>query len=102
MKALNFSYNWNNKLDNRAFTSIRLSDEYKVMDEFIINFKGQPKGTARIIEIKEFFIDQLNPFMAYIDTGYSVDECKNIIKKMYPNANWQTVKLKFILLKYFV
>ena len=30
MKKINFSYNWNNKLDCHSFTTIRLSSKYMI------------------------------------------------------------------------
>lgn len=104
MKELSFSYNWNKKLDCRCFTSIRLSDRYKVGDQFKILLKSRkelvPKGCAQVIEIKEFYLDQLNAFISHLDTGYSVDQCRKIIERMYPNTNWGQTKLKLLLLKY--
>lgn len=104
MNDLRFSYNWNNKLDCKCFTTIRLSDKYKAGDEFKIILDTakdlEVKGTAEILAVKEFNLDNLNDFISYLDTGYSVDECRKIILRMYPKADWSTQKLKFILLKY--
>ncbi|HRK00994.1 MAG TPA: hypothetical protein PL089_15395 [Ignavibacteria bacterium] len=101
MKTLEFTYNWNNKLDCKCFTSIRLSDRYRVGEEFkiiLINKKvPQVKGVARIIEIKEFYLHQLNTFIAALDTGYSVPECKKIIERMYKNTDFENKQLKLIL-----
>lgn len=106
MRDLKFSYNWNKKLDCKAFTTIRLSDKYKIGDECQIllqvgkNKIAEIKGVAVILDIREFALDSLNSFIAHIDTGYSVDECRKIIMRMYPDADWSTQKLKLILLKY--
>lgn len=105
MKDLIFSYNWNNKLDCKCFTTIRLSDKYQIGDEYkIVLKKGvndvECKGLAVIIDIKYFYLDQLNNFISHLDTGYSVQECKKIIVRMYADADWTKQKLSLILFKY--
>ena len=105
MKEIVFSYNWNNKLDCKAFTSIRLSNTYKISDEYkiVLQPKNQMpvvKGIAKIIDIKKFSIDQVNDFISYLDTGYSKKECIDIINRMYPSADWTKQKLSLILFKY--
>jgi hypothetical protein len=55
---------------------------------------------ARIENIRHFKLHNLSDFMAWIDTGYSLQECTDIIMKMYKNKNinWSTQYLSFILL----
>jgi hypothetical protein len=60
--------------------------------------KGTHKGRGTIVAIKPFLLHQLNPFMSYLDTGYSVEECKTIINKMYPVVDFSTKQLAFILI----
>lgn len=105
MKELRFSYNWNNKLNCKAFTTIRLSESYKPGEEYkiVLMPKGknpEVKGVAKIIEIKKFFLDQINEFISQLDTGYSKYGCVDIIKRMYPSADWTKQKLSLILFKY--
>ncbi|MBK9333868.1 MAG: hypothetical protein IPM96_16035 [Ignavibacteria bacterium] len=104
MKEIVFTYNWNNKLDCKCFTSIRMSDTYRVGDEYKVFLRSgkdlQVKGVAEIMDIKAFYLDQLSMFIAYLDTGYSVSECKNIIYRMYPNIELGSQKLRLILFKY--
>jgi len=100
MITIPFSYNWNNKLDCKAFTTIRLYNRNKNIPRTPVQIwlKGGARGTGVIMEVKPFLLANLNPFMSYIDTGYSVEECRNIIVKMYPTVNFQTKKLAFILI----
>ena len=107
MKDLSFSYNWNNKLDNKAFTTIRLKQEKRFVagEEFkiILEPKGKEaeiKGIAKIMDIKHFKLSGLNNFMSYIDTGYSKEECDKIIRRMYGKCDFEKQELSFILLKY--
>jgi uncharacterized protein YqfB (UPF0267 family) len=107
MAVLRFSTNWNNKLTAfKAFTTIRLynPNKYKIGETFeIFLTKGKEDhfmGYADIEDIKLFKLDQLSPYMSYLDTGYSVDECKKIIQTMYKNRvkDWSKQYLSFILL----
>ncbi len=97
---INFSYNWNNKLNCNSFTTIRLEDneKYIIGKLYQILLNKTINSDANIISIKSFYLTQLNDFIAYIDTGYNKEECTKIMKTMYKNVNFQTKKLSFILL----
>ena len=91
---LEFSYNWNNKLQCNVFTTIRLAD-YPVGKRFNVFLKGEFLYTATIIEKVERKLSTLNNFICYLDTGYDVVETRNIITRMYQkyNVNWVTKPL---------
>lgn len=57
-------------------------------------------GIAEIIDIKEFYLDQLNDFISYLDTGYGINQCMEVIMRMHPEVDFQRKKLKLILFKY--
>lgn len=99
MKELNFSYNWNNKLDCKAFTTLRLSDRFKLNDMIEIKLKKKKYGFGQIVGIKHFYLHDINSFIAYLDTGYDSFECQNILRKMYKNVDWRTQKINFYLIK---
>lgn len=86
--VINFSYNWNNKLDCKCFTTIRLtnSNKYRVGFEYEIQLKNQRIKNARIVGIKVFTLDGINEFISRIDTGYSKEETIKIINRMYPDT----------------
>lgn len=98
---ISFSFNWNNKLDCKAFTTLRLENKkYQANLLYKIKLKGEEKGTAKCIAVKTFFLKDINEFISYIDTGYSKEECYNIIYKMYPNVDFNETRLSLILLNY--
>jgi len=101
MLEISFSYNWNKKLDCNAFTTLRLSDKYKINDIVKITCKKSIVFNAKIVDKKVFTLDKINNFIAYLDTGYDMQECKNILMKMYKNKNinWETQKIYFYLIK---
>jgi hypothetical protein len=104
METLSFSYNWNNKLANRAFTTLRLHNntKYEIGNLFHITLKGKELGIAELREKRTIRLDQLNPFITFLDTGYGVDHTKNMIKTMYKNQtiDWSKQLLDFCLLLY--
>lgn len=100
MLLLPFSYNWNNKLDCKAFTTIRIYNPTVHIPGTKVDpiFKGISKGIGKIMEVKPFHLANLNPYISYLDTGYSVEECKGIILKMYPKVDFNKKQLALILI----
>jgi len=101
MIDLKFSYNWNKKLDCDAFTTIRLYNlhkHYKGQSVRVL-LKDQFLFEGIIWEVSTFMLDQMNEFVALIDTGYTLEEAKQIIRRMYPSVNFQKQRLAFILVK---
>ena len=102
MDTIKFSTNWNNKLNNKAFTTIRLANcnKYKLNRQYAIILKDKELGTATIKDIKTLSVNHLGLYTCYLDTGYNREETINIIKKMYPNLNFSTALFNLILLVY--
>lgn len=101
MKELNFSYNWNNKLDCKAFTTLRLSDRFKIGDEIEVTLKGiKREGTFFVMEKKYLKLESISNFIAYLDTGYNSAECKKILQRMYSKkkVDWNTQIIHFYLI----
>ena len=103
METLDFSYNWNSKLRCRNFTTLRLRNDgkYHKGARFEVSMQGYPKGKAKVVDVKIIKLDQINEWIARLDTGYSAQETKDIIKKMYkdkPCINWETQELLYVLL----
>lgn len=96
-KRIKFSFNWNNKLECTFFTTLRFYDpiKYQVGHTYDVYLKNKFLGEAELINLRKVHHDQINEFIAGIDTGYSVEETKNILERMYKGKVW----LGFILLK---
>ncbi len=101
METLSFSYNWNKKLECDFFTTLRLFNpvKYGIGNKLIIELKAEQKKIAEVVGHKKVMLDDINEFIAGLDTGYSVIETKNILRRMYPSVNWKTQGLSFVLLK---
>ena len=101
MKYFNFSYNWNGKLDCKAFTTIRLSDKCEVGDEIFVSLKGKRLPNMYLVkDRKALKLDSINDFIGYLDTGYSAEETKDMLRKMYSkkNVNWEKQTIFLYLL----
>lgn len=83
---IKFTYNWNNKLHCKCFSTIRISNnKYKVGEKYEIHLKNSKLFEAVIKDIQYFKPYDLTEHQARIDTGYSCKETINIIRKMYGN-----------------
>lgn len=101
-QKLDFSSNWNGKLDCTCFTSLRLSGRFEVGDVVEVWHKKTVKGAATVIDKKRLInIDQINDWIAYLDTGYNAEQCRDIIRKMYAAIkDWDTQPIYYYLFKY--
>lgn len=94
MKDLNFSYNWNGKLDCDFFTTIRISDYYNIGDEVFLLLKKKAFDTGKIIVKIETKIDKLTELVCLLDTGYSKEITINLLKKMHSGiTDWENQKI---------
>lgn len=98
-ERLEFSYNWNGKLDNKCFTTIRLVNWSKYRTGKVINvyLNGNRIKAVEIIEIRVFKLLDLNEWVARLDTGYSREETIDILCKMYKLDKLNTNK-EFMLI----
>lgn len=100
IKQLNFSTNWNNKLNCKAFTTIRPYTASKWFEgehvQVMLNKKYQ--FTAKIVAINSMTLEKINEPLARVDTGYSATECKDIIRKMYNLAETADMRLMTLTL----
>jgi hypothetical protein len=100
MRVISFSYNWNKKLDCEAFTTIRLFQpgKYVVGEQYEIQLKKVKLFEGVIIDVKKFMLKDINNFIAYLDTGYSKENCQSIITSMYKKVDFNTQPLSLILI----
>lgn len=87
MKTLRFNHNWNKKLDCHCFTTLRLSSGYNFGETVQVLLGGVNWCLAKVTGKKQFNIEDINAFIAGVDTGYSAEECKQLLRNMYKNKN---------------
>lgn len=100
METIDFSYNWNNKLAGRFFTTLRLNNpKFQIGKTFQVRLKDKDLCIAQVADFKILMLKDINSYIAGLDTGYTVPVCKEIIRKMYPTKNWETQRLVLVLLQ---
>lgn len=87
--VINFSHNWNGKLQNKCFTTIRLHNprKYQIGKIYEVRLKETIIKECEIIAIKETVIANMGEIVCHLDTGYSRFETMKILHKMYPFLN---------------
>ena len=101
MGKLEFSTNWNNKLDCKCFTTIRIYNPAKHFNgnKFEVFLKDKFKAKAEVLTVGVVKIEQLSDYICYLDTGYSRTETVAILYKMYPRIDFKNQHLVILLLK---
>ncbi|MFC4262454.1 hypothetical protein ACFOWM_06180 [Ferruginibacter yonginensis] len=97
---LKFSFNWNNKLDCIAFTTIRIFNPTLHTEGRAVNIflKEKPLATGVIKKVKPFFLKDLNDYISYLDTGYDVENCTAVLRNMYQSFDFNNKQLALILI----
>lgn len=82
---LQFGYNWNNKLDCKYFTTIRAynPEKYRPGNTHRVFLNKKYIFNASVMDMRCIKGKQLNPFICGLDTGYSVEETKEVLERMY-------------------
>lgn len=103
MDKLTFSTDWNNKLQCSYFTTLRLTNHFEVGKKYEIHLKDVQIGFGRIISKKLIYFHQINEYISYLDTGYSPDKCKALLREIHknrcPKVEWKTQPIFFYLVQ---
>lgn len=101
MEKLEFSTNWNNKLDCKCFTTIRVYNPTKHFhgNKFEVHLQKKYKAKVEVLSVGVIKIKDLTDYICYIDTGYSKQETIEILYKMYPRIDFKNQYLTILLLK---
>jgi len=86
MHKIHFSSNWNGKLLNDCFTTIRRYnyDKYPDFQQFEVEYKNQIAGIAELDAKKPFKFSALNDITSMVDTGKDVGYLHTLLLKFYP------------------
>jgi hypothetical protein len=110
MKTLEFSHNWNRKLDCGSFSTVRLFNpsKYVLLDLYSISLNDKQvhetifKGVARLQSISNFQLDKVSPAISFLDSNLPVIDFIKLVKTMYKNKkiNFNTQKMSFLVFQY--
>lgn len=103
METLDFSTNWNNKLDCDFYTTIRLRNDVKYQPgkEYMVKLKSKEHHKARCVAVTHTNLYLINDFVAGVDMGLSKAEGIELIQSLYKNQgiDWRLQPLSLILLQ---
>lgn len=104
-ERMEFGENYNNKLNCKCFTTIRLHAPIQnaVGSVKQIYLKGVWKGNAKVIGATSIRLDQINPTMAKLDAAMLPDDLRRLLKACYknrPGINWETQLMDYMVLEY--
>jgi hypothetical protein len=102
-RKISFSKNWNNKLYQEIFTTIKpVGEYYSLGNTYNIFLKGILIGTAKAERLVNFQLDKLPPGVAMLDANLSVDAFQQMMKNMYSLVGKYSydMSLSFIYLKW--
>lgn len=100
LKTIKFSTNWNRKLDNLIFTTIRKANHYvENRDQVAIVLNDKLYKWAQVIAISECKFSEVGPVMLMLDTGHEYNAAVEIFEKMGITHNPEDTPIKFIVLK---
>lgn len=99
-KTIKFSTNWNRKLDNLIFTSIRKANHYvNNGDRVAIVLNDKLYKWAEVIAISECKFSEIGPVLLCLDTGYDYEGAIKLFDQMGIKRNPGDAPIKFYLLK---
>lgn len=101
-RRIDFSFNWNNKLDCVYFTTLRLHNPSKYAPNNVhsVYLKDEFLFDATIQSVKSIYGKDLNPFICGLDTGYSVSVAKGILANMYKKTVLEIEQEQFSFVLY--
>lgn len=101
---INFSSNFNSKLNADIFSTIRMRNDKRYQQNrlYTITLKDQLHGQARILYLRHFDIQNLPNATAYQDSGYNAQDTIKMLQTMFKHKNidifhveWTLILLKF-------
>jgi hypothetical protein len=96
---IQFTTNWNNKLNCLSFTTFRLrSSKFAHSKVYKIYLGENFLGTAKCVAHESMMFNNLTNRIAYLDTGYNLDKMKTILRTMYKNKLTDIENTEFVLL----
>jgi len=109
-KTLIFSDNWNNKLNCKSFSTVRIHNpnKYILLNDYqiILNPGGKKEsinfGLARLQVIQPFYLDKVTVGVSFIDANMSKIDFIKMVKTMYKNfhINFSYQKMVFLVFQY--
>lgn len=99
IQTLEFSHNWNHKLQCDYFTTLRISDRFSLGETVEVHHANMEPFRATVVDKRSLTKLQLNDWICCLDTGYPTAETIGILNRMYPNSTDRTPFFWYLLKK---
>lgn len=99
---MDYSTNWNNKLQCDCYSTLRLSGRFPVGQVLEVYLKKEYHHHARVQAVYKTSLDKLTDYACHLDTGYNAEETRTILKRMYgqlTEEQWAKQALYVYILK---
>ncbi len=110
METVSFTHNWNQKLNCRSFSTVRIENpiKYRLNQEYRIYLKQtglkQPidKGVAILKHIEYFNLYEVNEAVCYLDANLNRDTFIKLVLTMYKNSgvDFRVKRMAFMIFQY--
>jgi hypothetical protein len=81
--VIRFNKNYNIKLHQRYFTSLRLPGKWQIGQYYDVHLQDKHFTYAQLVDIKLVTLDTLPEYTAMLDTGLSLGETKQLLIDIY-------------------
>jgi len=108
--VISFIENWNNKLQNHSFTTIRPVNHYKYrkgklfwIEVFDVKTKEYNMiGKAKLVASSAFYLNNISDTMAYIDCNMCAADLKKLMTRLYAKSkiDVETCRFNMLVLQY--
>lgn len=103
MRTISFSQNWNGKLDNEYFTTIRPENyDYPDSGKVKVEYPDDSMIEVKVIDRKDMKFKELTGWISRLDAGMSKKELYNLLEDFYSGKGfWQKTdtEVSVLLLK---
>jgi len=104
--VVRFVENWNNKLQNYSFTTVRPVNHRKYIKgksywiELFDVKKGKyvKLGNARLVASSSFYLNNISDTMSFIDANMRAEDFKKLITRLYSKSSIDVQLIRFNML----
>lgn len=85
LSKLEFSDNWNNKLNAKVFTTIRRQHNvrFQIGNRFTVDYKDKLRFVAQVADVRHCKAGELSLWEMALDTGYGRAATINVLCRMH-------------------
>lgn len=99
IKTMDFAFNWNNKLNCRAFVEVRQGEDWAAGEPCLIRLAGKTMGVARVESVRTITLSDVSEMLAALAYGCTETAARAQVEKVIEHGR-KTYPLQLLLIKY--